>query len=189
MSPFETVIDDSLVQAFDEGRVIEYESLIFQKPDHKFEQVFLDFLRRHYGVTLSDCWVKDVEGNELRVQRVLTYEDRDSLPGAIQPSWRGSPDDERLEYSVLYLESSYPNWEDHDKLIPFAGIDCEEMSQFDMLCLDYREEGRPSVVVWIAEESMGYASPKTDPVADDFDEFLSRVYMKNNPNTSAGLNA
>jgi len=52
-------------------------------------------------------------------------------------------------------------------LMPFA-----ELAFGDMACFDYRQPGRPAVVVWFHEESEPDEEPKTEFVAENFDEFL-----------------
>jgi hypothetical protein len=58
----------------------------------------------------------------------------------------------------------------NDYLVPFAAL-----GGGDMLCFDYENGGRPSVVVWLHEESR-QDHPVTEYVAANFDEFLTKLY-------------
>lgn len=58
----------------------------------------------------------------------------------------------------------------NDYLVPFAAL-----GGGDMLCFDYEQGGRPSIVVWRHEESR-QDHPVTDFVAANFDDFLTKLY-------------
>lgn len=57
------------------------------------------------------------------------------------------------------------------KLIPIAYLFAG-----DFVCLDFRADSNPSVVVWLHEESDDYA-PATIPVAQSFSEFCEKLTL------------
>jgi hypothetical protein len=58
----------------------------------------------------------------------------------------------------------------NDYLVPFAAL-----GGGDMLCFDYQQSRRPSVVVWRHEQSR-QNRPVTEFVAANFDDFLHMLY-------------
>jgi len=58
-----------------------------------------------------------------------------------------------------------------------GGFNAREMAEMDLLCLDYRQPGEPSVVTWSFE--MSWSDPdQTIKVADSIAAFLSMLYER-----------
>ena len=119
-------------------------------------------------------YYKSVDWTKLQLDRVFSFSSRDSLSGDAPLSWRHGADDIRLDYSVPYLESILPNWEELDDVIPFVGIGVDESAGYNMLCFDYRVAGCPSIAFWWHEDN---ASDEviTEPFARDFADFVSKT--------------
>ncbi len=109
------------------------------------------------------------------------------LPKPPIPSWRpGGASDSRLDYSIDFLLARFDYsdrlYESGGSLVPIAVIDtaghnAREMSEMNLLCLEYQKPGEPSVVTWAFESS--WADPEeTVKVADSFRQFLTMLYER-----------
>ena len=133
---------------------------------------FVDFWIDHYGAKVKKI-ILDKNDKEWRVDKVLTVDEENEV--APKPiSWRNGSSPEALDYSVLHLESIFSNWEEHEELIPFAGIDSLESTAYDLLVLNFLETTVPKVSVWVHEQSFGYEEPYLIDVADSFEDFLAK---------------
>ena len=143
-------------------------------PEHygKVPEALLSFWVAHYGQAVSFEVQRADTGARLTVDRVFDVEDEDDVPADAPDSWRGSP--EVLDYSIDYFERAMPNWEDHDEILPFAGVEVSEATAFDMLVLDFRD-GDARLGIWLHEESFGYEEPHVVAVVGGLGGFLRQV--------------
>lgn len=111
----------------------------------------------------------------------------EKIPKPLIPSWRpGGASDIRLDYSINFLIDRFDYsdrlYESVGILVPIAVIDtaghnAREMSEMNLLCLDYQKPGEPSVVTWNFE--MSWHDPEEIvKVADSFGKFLPMLYTR-----------
>jgi hypothetical protein len=121
-----------------------------------FDPSYIEHLSRfHGGVPKKRCFQTDDGGEEV-IDRFLNFVDH-------------KVDKENGWYNVAVTWSQI---EDrlNEYLMPFAAL-----GGGNMLCFDYEQGGRPSIVVWRHEES-GPDDPVTEFVAANFDDFLTKLY-------------
>lgn len=111
----------------------------------------------HGGIPKKRCF-KAEDGKEYLIERFLHFADEKK------------GDKDRLGWYHVNVCWSMMIDRLNDYLIPFAVLFAG-----DMLCFNYEHGGRPSVVVWLHEESKE-ESPVTQLVAANFDEFLTKLY-------------
>ena len=117
------------------------------------------------------------------VGRFFNFLEEEDLAPPGEMSWRQwSGQDIRLDYQV-YCYFNLEHWairRDQFDLVPIAGLDtaghnCRLMDSYDLLCLDYRREGEPSVVAWDFEQSWEDKCVD-ESVAASFAEFLPLLH-------------
>ncbi|QDT89296.1 SMI1/KNR4 family protein [Gimesia algae] len=163
----------------------EWLTFYFEKPV-QFPDEFIDqLLNFHGGIPGKQCF-NEPDGTQRMICRFCNIlRKKDLLPPA-EPSWRGGSD-ARFEYCIRLLLDADPYCgrlgESEGTLVPIAAIDtaggfnAREMGEMDLLCLNYGNEGEPSVVTWSFE--MSWAEPKyTIKVADSFKEFQNMLYER-----------
>ncbi|WP_145107912.1 SMI1/KNR4 family protein [Gimesia panareensis] len=163
----------------------EWLTFYFEKPI-QFPDEFIDqLLNFHGGIPGKQCF-NEPDGTRRMICRFCNILRKEDLVPPAEPSWRGGSD-ARYEYSIRLLLDADPYCgrlgESESALVPIAAIDtagglnAREMSEMDLLCLNYGEDGEPSVVTWSFE--MSWAEPKyTIKVADSFKEFLNMLYER-----------
>jgi len=125
------------------------------QPIH-FDPAYLAHLTKfHGGVPAKRCF-ETVDGQHHVIERFLNFLDpkKDETLGWYNVNVTWTQMEDRL----------------NEFLIPFAALFAG-----DMLCFDYEAGGRPSVVVWLHEES-SEDHPVTSLVASDFDAFLRKLH-------------
>ena len=132
-------------------------------------EIFIEFWSHYYGQQVN-LELTDIDGQKWHVDRLLHLDGRDEITDRTV-SWRGG-DLEQLDYSVEYLESVMPNWEDHSHIFPFAGIDSSERSAYDLVTLDYTCSKQPKISIWVHEKSFGYEEPFLIEVSPTFEQFM-----------------
>lgn len=131
---------------------------------------FIDFWTENYGKNIHKT-IRDADDNEWVLQRMLTVNDEKEIEtGTI--SWRNNTVPEELDYSVPYLESVLPNWEENDRLIPFAALNTDNAA-FDLAVLNFSESSIPKISIWLHEESLREAF-LTD-IANTAEDFLGYI--------------
>jgi hypothetical protein len=178
--PLYDFVEEKNVPTFKRKAVKEYEaSLNADWDNHKivFDPDYLEYLKEAHGRRLRNCWFHDYRGKARRIDRIFSFVEEDDLKGPPQESWRPGSEDIRLDYSVHSLEGLMSNWEEDDFLVPFAGVEMEEMAEYDMLCLHYQFIPRPVVVLWEHEEGAAGSNP-VHFIAKDFKEFIKLVFAK-----------
>lgn len=169
-SPLLNFVDEPDVPSLVDDQVRAYHRAV------RVDEEYLDYLRTAHGRRLANCWFRDADGIAQPIQRVLSYATREELAGPPQLDWRGGGDT-RLTYSVPYLESTLPNWEEDETLFPFAGVHSEDMAAFDLLCLHYGSKGRASVVFW-QHELTTEQRRSLQVIAADFSVFKECVFAR-----------
>ncbi|QDT41613.1 hypothetical protein Pan241w_16760 [Gimesia alba] len=152
-------------------------------PDELIQQ----FLHYHGGIPGKQCF-QSLDGKIRMICRfcnIFKPLGDERLPQPPIPSWRpGGASDVRLDYTIGFLLARFDYsdrlYESGGLLVPIAVIDtaghnAREMSEMNLLCLDYRKPGEPSVVTWSFE--MSWHDPEEIvKVADSFGEFLTRLF-------------
>lgn len=170
---------------FEQWLTEEFEREI-KLPDKLIQQI----MHFHGGIPGKQCF-KMPDGEIRMICRFCNIlnprEDEISLQ-ACKKSWRpGGAVDIRLDYSILMLCSRFDYserlYESGGVLVPIAvidtagGLNARGMSEMDLLCLDYRNPGEPSVVTWNFE--MSWSTPEmTVKVAESFDVFLKMLFRR-----------
>jgi hypothetical protein len=139
--------------------------------DSKFiPEAIIDFWSEVYGQQV-DKVMKDTNGNEWRIDRVLTV-DNESDVNHETISWRNDSAAEHLDYSVPYLESVLPNWEENELLIPILGIDSNSTAEYDLVVLNLTDIKFPKLSVWLHDENVGKEEPVLYDLKDDLESFI-----------------
>ncbi|MCA9005391.1 MAG: SMI1/KNR4 family protein [Planctomycetaceae bacterium] len=168
-----------------ERKLSDYFEQSIQLPDEFIQQL----LHFHGGIPGKQCFRSPT--GEIRIIcrfcnifRALG-DQRLSMPAI--PSWRpGGASDVRLDYSINYLFARFDYSgrldESGGNLVPIAAIDtaghnAREMSEMNLLCLDFRKPEKPIVVTWDFE--LSWCNPRdTIKVADSFGQFLTMLYER-----------
>lgn len=135
--------------------------------------------RFHGGVPGKSCF--DTSKGTHSIGRMFNVLKRDDIPPPFVPSWRhGEAWDIRFDYSV-YQFFDNEKWNDRlreveDEILPIAGLNhwgwnCREMSEFNLLCLNFYVPGEPTVVVF---DFLG--AEISTVVAPSFADFLPMLY-------------
>jgi len=112
--------------------------------DAKIPDDFVVFWSTYYGQPVN-IELTDIHGAKWKVDRFLHLDDHEDSNDKIH-LWRNDGV-EHLAYSVEFLESSMPNWEDRADIFPFAGINCKGTSEYNLVVLDYTCSQRPKVSI------------------------------------------
>ena len=141
--------------------------------DCKFiPEAIIDFWGKVYGHQV-DKVIKDTQGIEWRIDRVLTV-DNESDVNHNTISWRNNSAAEQLDYSVPYLESVLPNWEENELLIPILGIDSNSIAHYDLVVINLTDIKSPRLSVWVHDENIGMEEPVLHDLEDDFETFIKK---------------
>lgn len=135
-------------------------------------EAIIDFWSEVYSQQV-DRVVKDTHGNEWRIDRVLTVDNESDVNHDII-SWRNNSASEQLDYSVPYLESILPNWEENELLIPILGIDSNSMASYDLVVINLTDIKLPKLSVWVHDENVGNEEPVLHDLKDDFETFINK---------------
>jgi hypothetical protein len=121
----------------------------------KFTPDFLAFLENHNGGVPKKRYFKYDGGDQVVERFLCVYADyaKDVKFGQFDIGVVWSSIEDRL----------------NEYLMPFAALFAG-----DFLCFDYENKEEPSVVVWVHDLS-GDRAPETEPVADNFRQFLSTL--------------
>jgi hypothetical protein len=122
----------------------------------EFDPAYLRHLSRHHGGAPRKRCFKSSEGVEYVIEYFLNFVDYKK--------------DNKLGWYNVGVTWGLIMDRLNDYLIPFAALFAG-----DFLCFDYEKASRPSVVVWLHEESR-QDHPVTEYVAANFDEFLTKLY-------------
>jgi hypothetical protein len=123
-----------------------------------FDPSYIRHLSRYHGGIPKKRCFKTETGKENVIERFLHFADEKK------------GDKDRLGWYHVNVAWSMMVDRLNDYLIPFAVLFAG-----DMLCFDYEQGDRPSVVVWLHEESKE-DHPVTEFVAANFEEFLTNLY-------------
>jgi hypothetical protein len=150
---------DSLLGPLDMARVQQFQTYLHECGQSiEFDHAYINHISKYHGGVPRKRLFKTAQGGERTVERFLNFVDYKTDK---QMGW----------YNVAV---TWTQVEDrlNDFLIPFAVL-----LGGDLLCFDFTHPGRPSVVVWLHEESLQDA-PVTEFVARDFDDFLAKLYAE-----------
>lgn len=178
----------SLVPSVTKEKVFELEkcmTAVLEKPIKLPVEMVYQILNFHGGIPKKQCF-KEPDGRVRMICRFCNILEREDLKSPKVPSWRGG-EDGRLDYSINLFMDADPYCgrlcESGGVLVPIAvidtagGLNAREMSEMDLLCLDYRHSGEPFVVTWNFE--MSWSTPEmTIKVADSFKEFLGMLHER-----------
>ena len=140
-----------------------------ENEEGEIPEKFIEFWSHYYGQQVN-FEITDINGKKWLVDRFLHLDDRDEITDRTV-SWCGGGL-EQLDYSVEYLESGMPNWEDHSHIYPFAGINTKGNVEFNLVTLDYMCSKQPKISIWVHEESFGYEEPFLIEVSPTFKQFM-----------------
>ncbi len=129
----------------------EYVSAVEEMTELEFTEDFMDFLNRHNGGTPKKQFFP-LDKNVKVLQFFL----------CLEPNYKES-DFGETDIAVVWSQIGDRL---NDYLIPFAAVFAG-----DFLCFDYEDNDEPKIVLWnhdLSEEG----EPVTEPVADNFEEFL-----------------
>lgn len=132
---------------------------------------FIDYWVKNYGKVI-DIPITDKQGGQWVLQKMLTVNDEDEMEDG-EISWRNNSSPAELDFSVPYLESILPNWEENDRLIPFAALNTDNAA-FDLAVLDFSGSLTPKISIWVHEKNA--QEMFLIDIADTVDDFL--MYMK-----------
>lgn len=147
----------SFAGPLDEGRLRAFEKWLHEDgyPAIHFGQSYVEHLRTFHGGRPGKRYFWTENGTAHVVVRFLNFLPSSSTNPlahcSVPCTW--SMFDDRLE----------------PHLMPFA-----ELFAGDLLCFDYEKAGEPRVVVWFHELSRP-GKPYVEVVANDFDDFLSKL--------------
>jgi hypothetical protein len=133
------------------------------------------FWSEEYGKQV-DMILQDKRGIEWRIDRVLTV-DVESDVDHNKISWRNNSAAEELDYSVPYLESVLPNWEENELLIPILGIDSNSMANYDLVVINLTDIKLFKLSVWVHDENVGNEEPVLHDFEDDFETFFIKWHQ------------
>jgi hypothetical protein len=122
----------------------------------RFDSSYLRHLSLYHGGTPKKRLFRTSTGIEYVIERFLNFVDHKREPVL---GW--------YNVNVVWTQIEARL---NDYLVPFAAL-----FGGDYLCFDYEHGGRPSIVVWLHEESRE-DRPVTKYVAPDFDTFLNHLY-------------
>ncbi|MDF1745666.1 MAG: SMI1/KNR4 family protein [Gimesia sp.] len=179
---------DSLVPSVTRDAVIRIEELLSWEHEKTIklpDDFIFQILNYHGGIPRKQCF-NEPDGKVRMICRFCNILRKEDLKPPAEPSWRGGLD-ARYEYSIELFKDADPYcgrlYESGGDLVPIAVIDtaggfnAREMAEMDLLCLEFRKAGEPSVVTWSFE--MSWADPShTIKVADSFAAFLSMLYER-----------
>ena len=147
----------TLLGALDRGEVQKFQEYL-QECDQPiiFDPAYLDHLSRHHGGIPKKRCFRSAAGHEFYIERFLNFVDEKT----------------NKELGWYNVEVTWTQIEDrlNEYLIPFALL-----FSGNFLCFNHESDGRPTVVVWLHEES-SEDEPVTEFVANNFDEFLAKLY-------------
>ena len=151
----------SYVGAFDESTLRKFEKWLNRNGyfgwHFRFDDSYVSHLKKHHGGIPKLRCFRTTEGTEKVITRFQHF--ATLPPGSL------------LQDSAVETSWSLTSDRMGDNLMPFA-----HLFAGDMLCFDYSGGGRPSVVVWFHEQSPPDEEPYTEFVAENFDEFLKKLY-------------
>lgn len=127
----------------------------------KYPKSFISFIRDYNGgIPITNKF--EVNSREYVIERFLSISDvpRNSELGDYDISVVLTQLDERLTNNPELIG---------DELIPFAVLFAG-----DFVCLDFRQNETPSIVVWYHEKSEEF-NPITSKVADNFSDFIDML--------------
>lgn len=135
----------------------------------KIPKEVLQFWSEHYGkdvcINIIDC-----NGKSWTVDKVLTVDDySDSIHE--KKSCRNNSSPEELDYSLQYLESILPNWEEQSELIPIFGINSKDNSEYDLLVLNMID--KPKACIWVHEEN--FDEPLLIDIKNEITDFFKNI--------------
>ena len=142
---------------------------LMQEGFNSFPTSILEFWSTHYGMELNKV-IADKNGNNWTVDRILTVDTDEDAP-AEPISWRHNNGPEALDYSLPYLESILPNWEEDAALIPMMAINSNENSTYDLVVLDLSNATTPKLSIWVHDDSADDTT--LFDLTQDLDEFLN----------------
>jgi len=119
------------------GNVIKIENYLKGLGTNLFDKIpkeVLQFWSENYGKDVH-INIIDYNGKSWTVDKVLTVDDFSDVNDE-KKSWRSNSSPEELDYSLQYLESILPNWEEQSELIPIFGINAKDNSEYDLVVLN-----------------------------------------------------
>lgn len=192
---------DSFVGPFNMEELKKHErSSTVDYPHMKYDASYVTHISKFHGGIPGKQWFRSKSGKKHRLGRFLNFATESSLPEPFQPSWIDSRVDIRWEWS-LTRALAIANIADGCGafLVPFAILysgphhpDEMDLTHLNLVCFNYRKQGRPRVVVWYNNEAVSEffrceeqgLDPWTEldylkfteDVAENFDEFLMMLY-------------